>query len=214
MRRIDLDSWSRREHFRLFTGYDHPHFGMCANVDLTAFHAAVKGGGYSISVAIVYVLARAANSVAEFRQRIRGDGVVEHDVVHPSTTILAGKELFSFCKYEYLEDFVAFAAKADARTAYVLAHPTVADEPGEDNLLFMTAIPWVSFTSFEHPMHLQSPDSIPRFAWGKFFEERENLKMPLAVQGHHALMDGIHVGRFYEAAQACFDQFDTILDSL
>jgi chloramphenicol O-acetyltransferase len=32
---------------------------------------------------------------------------------------------------------------------------------------FYTAIPWVSFTSFAHPMNLQPADSIPRFAWGK-----------------------------------------------
>ena len=29
--------------------------------------------------------------------------------------------------------------------------------------------------------------------------------MPLAVQGHHALMDGIHLGRFYARAQGLFD---------
>jgi chloramphenicol O-acetyltransferase type A len=61
----------------------------------------------------------------------------------------------------------------------------------------MTAIPWVSFTSFMHPMHLQPADSVPRFAWGKFFEDGEFLKMPLDVQGHHVPMDGIQVGRFF-----------------
>ncbi len=65
----------------------------------------------------------------------------------------------------------------------------------------MTAIPWVSFTSFTHPTHLNPSDTVPRFAWGKFFEESGSLKMPLAVQVHHALMDGVHVGRFYAAVQ-------------
>jgi len=65
----------------------------------------------------------------------------------------------------------------------------------------MTAIPWVSFTSVMHPMHLQPADSVPRFAWGKFFEDGKYLKMPLGVQGHHALMDGIHMGRFYAEVQ-------------
>jgi chloramphenicol O-acetyltransferase len=27
------------------------------------------------------------------------------------------------------------------------------------------------------------------------------LKMPLAKQGHHAVLDGIHMGRFYEKVQ-------------
>jgi chloramphenicol O-acetyltransferase type A len=60
---------------------------MCAEVDLTVFRAAVTQEGASFTTAIVYVIARAANDIPEFRQRIRGDTVVEHDVVHPSTTI-------------------------------------------------------------------------------------------------------------------------------
>jgi chloramphenicol O-acetyltransferase type A len=54
MRTIDMQTWSRREHFELFSTYGYPHFGMCANVDLTAFYPAVKERGYSLTVAIVY----------------------------------------------------------------------------------------------------------------------------------------------------------------
>jgi chloramphenicol O-acetyltransferase type A len=39
-------------------------------------------------------------------------------------------------------------------------------------------------------------------AWGKRFEDSGRLKMPLSVQGHHALMDGVHMGRYYEMVQA------------
>jgi chloramphenicol O-acetyltransferase type A len=75
----------------------------------------------------------------------------------------------------------------------------------------MTAIPWVSFTSFLHPLNLRPPDSIPRFAWGKFFEDGDRLKMPLGVQGHHALMDGIHVGKFYAEVQDYLDHPGVVL---
>ena len=81
--------------------------------------------------------------------------------------------------------------------AQVKEHPTLENEPGRDDLLFMTALPWVSFTSFTHPMRLHPADSIPRFAWGKFFQEDRRLKIPLSLQGHHAVMDGIHMAKFY-----------------
>jgi chloramphenicol O-acetyltransferase type A len=170
---------------------------MCANVDLTTFYPVVKQRGISSNVAIVYVLARAANAIPEFRYRIRVGEVVEHEIVHPSTTILTGEDLFSFCTFDYIEKFSEFAARAVERMAYVKEDPTLKDEPGRDDLLFMTAIPWVSFTSFMHPLHLDPADSVPRFAWGKFFEEGKFLKMPLSVQAHHALVDGIHVGRYF-----------------
>lgn len=206
MRHIDIQTWSRHDHFNVFSGFDHPHFSMCANVDLTRFYAAVKLRSLSLTVAIVYVLTRVSNAIPEFRHRIRTGKVVEHEIVNPSVTILTDADLFSFCTMDYYEDFSDFAARATARIAYVKEHPTLKNEPGQDDVLFMTAIPWVSFTSFMHPTHLHPADSVPRFAWGKFFKDSQFLKMPLSVQGHHALMDGIHMGKFYAGVQDCLDR--------
>jgi chloramphenicol O-acetyltransferase type A len=214
MRTVDLQTWTRYEHFKKFLAFDHPHFGMCANIDLTKFYPIVKQSGHSISVAIVYVLARAANEIPEFRYRIRGEEVVEHDVVHPSFTVLSTDDRFGFCMVDYSEDFSGFALRAAERIASVKQNPTLKDPPGHDNLLFMTALPWVSFTSFNHPMHLNPADSVPRFAWGKFFKESKHLKMPLEVQAHHALMDGIHMGRFYTEVQDYFDHPEIVLGKI
>jgi chloramphenicol O-acetyltransferase type A len=211
MRHIDMHTWPRREHFRVFNAFDHPHFSLCANVDLTAFYPAVKQRGISFNVATVYVLARAANAIPEFRYRIRGGEVVEHEIVHPSTTILADEDLFSFCTFDYIEDFSEFAARAAEQIAYVKEHLTLENEPGRDDLLYMTAIPWVSFTGFMHPLHLHPVDSIPRFAWGKSFEDGAFVKLPLSVQGHHAVMDGAHVGEFYAKVQDYLHHPDSVL---
>jgi chloramphenicol O-acetyltransferase type A len=211
MRYIDVQTWPRREHFKVFGAFDHPHLGLCANVDVTAFYPFVKQRGIAFNVATVYLLARAANAIPEFRYRIRAGKVVEHEIVHPATTILVDEDLFTFCTLDYVEDFSEFAARAAERIPYVKAHPTLENEPGQDDLLFMTAIPWVSFTTILHPLHLDPPDSVPRFAWGKFFEDGEFLKMPLGVQGHHALMDGIHIGRFYAKVQDYLEQPEVVL---
>jgi chloramphenicol O-acetyltransferase type A len=201
MRQIDIQTWARRDHFNVFSAFDSPHFNMCANVDLTTFCPVVKQRGVSFTVALVYVLTRAANAIPEFRYRIRLGQVIEHEVVNPAITILTDGDLFSFCDMDYIEDFSEFAARAAERIAYVKEHPTLKSDPGQDDRLFMTAIPWVSFTSFMHPTHLHPVDSVPRFAWGKFFEDGKFLKMPLSVQGHHALMDGLHMGRYYAEVQ-------------
>jgi len=207
-----MRNWSRRKHFKVFSAFDHPRFGMCANIDLTGFYPFIKQHGISFNSAIVYMITRAANAIPEFRQRIRSGGVVEHEIVHPSTTILANEDLFSFCTLDYIEDFSEFVARAEEEIAYLKEHPTLGEEPGhEDDLVFMTAIPWVSFTSFTHPLHLNPADSVPRFAWGKFFEEGESLKMPLDVQAHHALMDGVHMGMFYAEVQGYLDSPGLVL---
>jgi chloramphenicol O-acetyltransferase type A len=201
MRYIDLETWPRREHFQLFSTMDYPHFSLCANVDITAFYPAVKQRGLSFTVATLYVVARAANAIPEFRYRIRAGQVVEHPIVHPSTTMQTGEDLFSFCTFDYAEDFQLFAARAAAQIARLKVAPTIHDESGRDDLLLTTSMPWVSFTSMVHPIHLHPADSFPRIAWGKFFRDGQSLKMPLGVQAHHALVDGIHVGRLYERVQ-------------
>jgi chloramphenicol O-acetyltransferase type A len=212
MRTIDMQTWSRWEHFKTFNAFDHPHFNMCANVDLTRFYPYIKKQhNISFTVAIVYLLTRTANSIPEFRCRIRPEGVVEHKIVHPSTTILIKEDLFAFSYFEYDEDFLVFEKGALEKIAYVKEHPTVTNVPGRDDFLYMTSIPWVSFTSFMHPIHLNPPDSIPRFAWGKYFWEAECLKMPLSVQGHHAVMDGVHMGRFYLELQEYLNEPEVML---
>ncbi len=211
MRHIDLETWPRREHFKLLSAWDYPHFSLCANVDLTAFYPIVKQRGISFNVATVYVLARAANAMPEFRYRIRAEEVVEHEIVHPATTILTSGDLFSFCTIEYSADFALFAARAAEQIAYVQEHPLVENKPGQDDLFYMTAIPWVSFTSFMHPLDMYPVDSVPRFAWGKFFEEGKSLKMPLSVQAHHALLDGVHMGMFYAKVQDYLQHPDSVL---
>lgn len=201
MRHIDMQTWSRRDHFKLFRTFDQPHFSMCVNVDVAAFHPFVKRTGCSFTVAMVYVISRASNAIPEFRHRIRGDQVVEHEIVHPGFAILVDRDLFSFCDVEYADDFSEFARRAADGISNVKEHPDLEATQDKDDVVYMSPIPWVSFTSFTHPMPSHAADSIPRFAWGKYFEEGGILKMPVAVQGHHAVMDGIHMGRFYEQLQ-------------
>ena len=213
MYNINLKTYPRREHFEVFRTFDIPHFNICANVDLTAFYSFVKKNGISLNIATVYVLTRAANALPEFRYRIRGEEVVEHEIVHPSSTIMGKNDVFSFCTMEYREKFPDFAARNAEKIARVRERPRLMEEDQKrDDLLFMTAIPWVSFTSFMHPL-IFPIDSVPRFAWGKFFEDGESLKMPLSVQAHHAVMDGLHMGRYFEVVQEYLQQPKSVLSN-
>jgi len=211
MQYVDLEKWPRREHYRLFSRFNHPHFSLCANVDVTALRKYARQHQYSFTVAVVYLIARAANDIPEFRMRIRDEKVVEHEHVDPSFTIMSAHELFGFCRLEYGEDFARFAASAAQSIAQAKAHLSLEHPAGRDDLLYMTAMPWVSFTSVTHPMQQHPADSIPRFAFGKIFGERSALQMPLGAQGHHALMDGVHMGKFYTQVQEYLSHPELVL---
>jgi len=211
MRVVDLETWPRRHHFAKFNGFADPRFDMCVPVEVAPFRRAFKEQGLPLTAGIVYVITRSANEIPEFRSRIRGDIVVEHEIVHPSLTILATGDLFSFCHVDYQQDFALFARDFVAQAGAVKAEPTLAEQPWRDDEFFMSALPWVAFTAFHHPMPTIPADSIPRFAWGRVTAHGDEMAMPLEVQGHHALMDGLHLARFYEKAQAYFLQPESFL---
>lgn len=213
MRVIDPETWPRRDHFSAFENFGDPYFDMTVPVDLTELLPVLADHGVGFTPAIVYVQARAANGIPEFRTRIREDGtIVEHDLVHPAMTVLVDDDLFSFCFLDYDECLPAFAAQAAARMAQVKERPSLEDPADRDDLLFMTAIPWVSFTSFSHPMP-HNADWVPRFAWGRYYPAGDRVLIPLEVQGHHALMDGLHLGRYFQAVQGLLDDPEALLGS-
>ena len=179
---------------------------------MTATVEAIRQHPVSLNALIVFQVARAANDIPELRQRIRGESVVEHDVVHPATTVMAADDLFTFAFLEFTPDFDVFAVAMAEEVARVRAAPSLEDPPGRDDYLFMTAIPWVAFTSFEHPMPGDPNDSIPRFAWGRCRQIGEHYEMPLNLQAHHALADGLHASRFYESVGHYFGKPETFLD--
>jgi chloramphenicol O-acetyltransferase type A len=105
-------------------------------------------------------------------------------------------ESFAFAYFDYRPDFNKFVRDAgravDAvRTGSGPLKPTM-----RDNVIYFTTLPWISFTSFAHARDKGRGESIPRIVFGKFTEESGRLMLPISVEVHHALMDGLHVGRF------------------
>lgn len=210
MKYIDLENWSRKRHYAYFSGLDYPHFNICANVDITALHQTVKQHGLSFFKLFLYLVTRTANELPEFRCRIRQEGVVEHDIVHPSFTLMTSEDVFRFCEVAYTPDLQAFLQETGRRMETAKNVVYVEDEPGRDDLLYVTCLPWVSFTAIQHPFHMHPVDSVPRIAWGKFFEENGRMKLPLSIQAHHALVDGVHAGRFFMRIQEHLDDLPAL----
>jgi chloramphenicol O-acetyltransferase type A len=69
------------------------------------------------------------------------------------------------------------------------------------DLIYYSVIPWVSFTSFKHAASGNTSISVPRMVFGRIFDDAGKKMMPFSVEAHHALMDGIHVGKFFQLFQ-------------
>lgn len=201
MKYIDMENWTRKNHYNHFKALDYPHFNICGNIDITQFHKFIKENENPFFISFLFFSVKAANSIKEFRYRIREDKVIEHDVVSPAFTIMANQGVCSFCTVEYINNYDEFIKNAKMKIDIEKNNVNLKDEPGHDDLLYITSVPWISFTSVTHPIHMNPVDSVPRITWGKFFEENDKIKIPLSIQTHHALLDGEHVGKYFNLLQ-------------
>ena len=205
MQYLDLQTWPRRNHFRHFNQMDYPHFSVCANVDISSLKQFLRQSGQSFFHSMLFFVSKTANEIPEFRYRIHEEKVAVYDHVDPSFTYLAADDICNYCHAPYTDRFTDFSAGIAVALNAAQSRELLDTGPERDDLLYITSLPWISFTALMHPIQMQSPDSIPRIAWGKFDTAGEKTILPLSVQTHHALMDGIHIGKFYLNLQQYLD---------
>jgi chloramphenicol O-acetyltransferase type A len=199
---IDVNHWSRKEHFEFFNKMDYPQFNISMQLEVTNFLAFVKRNKISFYYAMVFCATHCANQLENFRYRIRDDKVILHEELHPSfTDMMQDSDLYKMVMVEMEDDILAFSEKAKEKSNRQKTFMVYENEEERDDLLYMTCVPWVSFTQITHPIALRKGDSVPKISWGKYFREGEKVFLPFSVQANHALMDGVHVGKYMEILQ-------------
>ena len=200
---LEVSSWKRREHFELFRGFANPFFSVSVDVDATrVWEESRQPGAPSFYVATLFHSLRAANSTEAFRLRIRGDRVWLHDSVRASATILREDDTFGFGIFPpapTLEEFNSHASGEVAAARRVA--PLVLPRAGEDDLIYHSSLPWMRFTAFTNAVN-GGKDSVPRVVFGKCAQRGGRWTLPVAVEVHHALVDGLDVARYLTALQA------------
>jgi len=146
-----------------------------------------------------------AQRLEPWRARLDADGQPWLcDSVHASTTVLRPDGSFGFATLRHAPRFADFchdgaAALAAARGA------ARAFEPLNDELALIhcTTLPWLHFTQFSHARQVGGADSCPKLAFGRIDTGADGIaRLPLAIDAHHALMDGRDVGEFAQGFEA------------
>jgi chloramphenicol O-acetyltransferase type A len=207
-REVDVDAWERKATFEFFRNYKDPFFNMAANVDVSRLYSFCKGRGWPFSIAALYCSIATANEIREFRLRMIDEKVVEFDRVEASQTILNDDHTFSFCYFPWCDTLDAFIEEGLRSRQKYGALKSFDVEAGRLDMIFYSVIPWVSFTSFKHANSGDNRQTVPRMVFGKMFEQDGKRLMPFSVEAHHCLMDGYHVGRYFNLFQEKLDSYE------
>ena len=182
-----------------------------------------KERGISPFLACVHSICQAANQVPAFRQRIRGSAeavkVVEFEQIHADFTVSEGDDLFTIRKVPFFPSLPDFLKSLNLPTTGETNAPGVevdlsTEAEDDDHWIFMSCLPWFRFNHVIQPLRKLQHDSVPRVIWGRFSQDagRPGWRMPVSVQVHHALVDGVHVARFFEGLESAIrDSLKTAL---
>ncbi len=202
---INIENWNRKTTYEFFKDYEDPFFNITANLDVTALYDFCKENNLSFSLANLFYSLQTANEIKEFRFRFFEDKLVEFDKIHATQTILNEDETFSFCYFESKDTIFDFDEAGKAAVEKYKKLKTFDVESDRVDLIYYSVIPWVSFTSFKHAVRADNRQTVPRMVFGRMFEDGGGRKkIPHSVEVHHALLDGFHVGKYFQRLQEKF----------
>lgn len=202
MKIIDINSWSRREHYQFFRRMDYAHYHIGTDLDITGFKAKTKEQNLQFSFAITFAVTLMMNKVEAFRYRIHKNEVVLYEKIHPSFSYLSpDREYFKMVTVDLTEQIDMFVKQARDKALNQEKYFVIEDVEGRDDLVYISSVPRVSFTHLSHTISFNKSDAVPRLSWGKYYSRDGRLLLPFNVQAHHAFVDGDHMGHYIEQLQ-------------
>lgn len=202
-RRIEIETWERRELFRFYRGFANSNYNVSVSADVSPLYHFAKKNGYSFFLLTLFAITRALNDVPEMRQRFLDDeAIAEYEFVHPSCPLSReGSDLFVQVLLPYKPTFREFRENAqpiiDAVRSGKLAEGDFRERP---NLFCASCVPWFeSLGVAAADYSFNQAEQI--ITW---FKMSEDGKMTISGRFNHSFTDGIHLGRFFNGIRENF----------
>lgn len=199
----------RRDRFALFDGMDSPAVNICFTLELPDFRPWCREQGLAPFHVLLQATLRAVLSLKNFCYRVLDGEVIRVERLIPSFTVTNLHDDLNFAMFEWTDDVREFVARGRAardeavnmtqlNARYAQLTPRQAKEQ-----VFVTCIPWLDFTSIQHPTATLAQPDIPSLAWGRFRDAGQGrLQLPFSVQAHHGFVDGFHIHQLGQRIEA------------
>lgn len=201
---IDLTTWKRKAYYEHYMNTVRCTYSVTVNIDVDGLVRKIKSLGLKAYPVQIYLLSKTVNEFLEFRMDINSQGSLGWwDTTSPSYAVFnKATETFSSLYTPFDPDFRVFYdgcirdIEAFGRSNVLFPQ---SDMP--ENVFTISSFPWASFSGFNLNVFGEGAYLPPIFTIGRYLEQNGKRHMPLAIQAHHAVCDGYHVGRFAEALQ-------------
>ena len=205
---INFSEYPRKEHFEHFMSMENPFANITVNVDISDWFIWLKKKGFPFFLTFQYAVVQAANRVPELRRRYIDGQIAEYDFCDPSFIAPAEDGTYRYCLVHADQPLEAYLAEGKRKMEEALKSEKLEEEGDVQSLLFITCLPWVSFSSIVMP-YSDRTFTNPSIGWGKYVRDRrlvleegkiaekETVTVPVSLMVNHALADGIHIAAFF-----------------
>ncbi len=205
MKEFDISGWRRREIYEAFSELDFPFYHAAFYVDVTRLKAYTSKRHLSFYYSMIWLATKAADSILNFRLRIESGKIYDIESSAPGLTFLKpGSENFQIVICSLTDRLDDYSDKVRKLTENQLSFKGGENIP-ENGQIYFSCLPWMEITSLSSERAIDPDNSIPRIAWGKYVERDGKLQLCVSVDVNHRLIDGYHIGRFYQELQSRID---------
>lgn len=198
---LNIENWARKDHFNFFNSFEEPFFGVTVDIDCSIAYHKCKKEGKGFFLYYLHQSLAAANTIENFRFRIEDNQIYVYDQVNASAVINRPDNTFGFSYIDYFQDFIEFQTAAKKEIEEVKNSIGLNLSGNGANVIHISAMPFLKFTSVSHARSFSFKDSCPKFSFGKMTDENGKKSMPISIHVNHALMDGYHVSLFVDEFQ-------------
>lgn len=197
---IQMKQWARKNHYEHYKNNVRCSYSVTVDIDITNLQIRLKERGMKTYPVQIYMLSTVVNQLPEFRMTTDEEHRLGYwEVIDPIYTVLnPNTETFSAVWTRYDCCFNTFYRTYLQDTTQYANGSLFPQEHVPPNTFNISSVPWLDFTAFNINVFSDGNYLLPIFTIGKHKKENDKIMMPLAIQCHHAVCDGYHVGKFVE----------------
>lgn len=198
-RKIDMNTWPRREHYTYYRGTLQCGYSMTARLDVTELRRFVHEKDLRFFACFLYAATKTVNGTEEMKLMTGPEGDPGFwEVIHPNFTVFhEDDKTFSDVWTEYVPSFRDFyRGYQQTIDVYGDVHG-MQGRPGQPaNFFCISCVPWLDFVSYSTYID-REPALFPIITFGKYTEAEGHYTLPVTVTIAHASSDGYHTSQFF-----------------
>ncbi len=198
--KIDKENWARKNYFEHYFKDVPCTYSMTFKLDITQIIETQK----KLYPSMLYYITTIVNHHSEFRTALNENGElgIYSEMLPCYTVFHKDTETFSNLWTAYNSDFEAFCVAYEKDVRQYGSQKGISGKPNvPQNIFTVSMIPWLTFEGFNLNLQRGYDYLTPIFTIGKYYQEDGLIKIPLAMQVHHAVCDGFHICRFINELQ-------------